>query len=179
MTSDLQSDESEMKEQPGNGEQYCTDIESYRKLVKNLLDLRRYKSALYWSEKVAVLSNNYPRDVYQLAQCMFMLKEYNRASHVLKKSGLEKSNLLCLALLVECLYASNDHQEALNLLTSIEIEDLNTSLHDDTADASSTCLTNETLRNVRKSKFLEFRLLIIFLFIGHSRITVSIESQNT
>lgn len=148
MTSDQLVDESDMKEQPPNSEQHCTDIESYRKLVRNLLDLRRYKSALYWSEKVAVLSNNYPRDVYQLAQCMFMLKEYNRASHIIKKSGLEKSNLLCLALLVECLFASNDHQEALNLLTSIEIEDLNTSLHDETEGNNTTSLTQDTLRNV-------------------------------
>ncbi len=134
MTSDAIVDESDMNQQPPGSEQQFTDIESYRKLVKNLLDLRRYKSALYWSEKVVVLSRNHPRDIYQLAQCMFMLKEYNRASHILKQSGLEKNNLLCLALLVECLFASNDHQEALNLLTSIEIEDLNTSLHDETED---------------------------------------------
>jgi anaphase-promoting complex subunit 6 len=151
MTSDVQTDESDMKEQPPACEQQCTDIESYRKLVKNLLDLRRYKSALYWSEKVAVLSNNFPRDVYQLAQCMFMLKEYNRASHIIKKSGLEKTNLLCLALLVECLFASNDHQEALNLLTSIEIEELNTSLHDETDGNNSAGLFQDTLRNVRKN----------------------------
>lgn len=148
MTSDTLPVESDIKAKSSSTEQYCSDIESYRKLVKNLLDLRRYKSALYWSEKVAVLSNNSPRDVYQLAQCMFMLKEYNRASHIIKRSKLEKSNLLCLALLVECLYASKNYQEAFNLLTTLDIEDLNTSLNDETEGNNASCLSQETLRNV-------------------------------
>lgn len=141
------SSESDVNLSSGKSEQ-LTDIESYRKLVLNLLSLRRYKSALFWAEKVVVLSNNYPRDVYQLAHCMFMLKEYNRAAHVLKSSGLEKTNLLCLALMVECLYASTDFQEALNLLTTLEIEDLNTSLHTDAEIESLMGQTNEPSKNV-------------------------------
>jgi hypothetical protein len=35
-------------------------------------------------------------------------------------------------LLVECLYASKDYQEAFNLLTSLEIEDMNSSMQNDT-----------------------------------------------
>lgn len=145
MTSDIVVEDSDMNQQAGSTDFQCTDIDSYRKLVKKLLDLRRYKSALYWSEKVAVLSNNYPHDVYQLAHCMFMLKEFNRASHVIKRSGLEKSNLLCLALLVECLYASNDHPEAFKLLTTNDFEDLNTSLQEESESSGS---ANDTLRNV-------------------------------
>lgn len=149
MTSDVIAEESDMNQQPPASEQHCTDIESYRKLVRSLLDLRRYKSALYWSEKVAVLSNNCPRDVYQLAHCMFMLKEFHRASHIIKRSGLEKTNLQCLALLVESLYASNDLQEALNLLTSLGIEELHTTLYDETEGNNSASLNPDTLRNVR------------------------------
>lgn len=141
------SEESDVNLISAKSEQ-LTDIESYRKLVLNLLSLRRYKSALFWAEKVVVLSNNYPRDVYQLAHCMFVLKEYNRAAHVLKSSGLEKTNLLCLALMVECLYASMDFQEALNLLTTLEIEDLNTSLHTDAEVESLMGQTNEPSKNV-------------------------------
>lgn len=141
-------DDNEMSHNCGRPEQQFTDIESYRKLVFQLCSLRRYKSALFWAEKVTVLSNNYPKDVYQLAQCMFMLREYNRAAHVIKSSGLENSNLLCLTLLVECLYDSKDYQEALNLLTSIEIEDLNMSLHNDTESESMICQTNEPNKNV-------------------------------
>ena len=81
---------------------------------------------------------------------MFLLKEYNRAAHVIKSNGLEKTNLLCLSLLVECLFASKEYQEALNLLTSLEIEDLNTSLHNDTDMESSMIPSSDPNKNVRK-----------------------------
>lgn len=137
-----------MNQQIGGSEQQYADIESYRKLIKNLLDLRRYKSALYWAEKVAVLSQNNSKDIYQLAHCMFMLKEYNRASHVIKKNGLEKKNLLCLTLLVESLYASKEFQEALTLLNLLDVEDLNTSLNDEMEVDLSTNHSNDGLKNV-------------------------------
>lgn len=141
-------DDNEMSQNTGRSEQQFTDIESYRKLVSQLFSLRRWKSALFWAEKVTVLSNNYPKDVYQLAQCMFMLREYNRAAHVIKSSGLERNNLLCLTLLVECLFDSKDYQEALNLLNSIEIEDINTSLHNETESESMMNQANEPNKNV-------------------------------
>jgi anaphase-promoting complex subunit 6 len=105
-----------------------TNIDSYRNLVQKLINLRRYKSASFWAEKIIVLSDNNPKDVYNLAQCMFLLKEYNRASHIIRRHQLEKKNLLCLLLLVECLYSAKDYQEALNLITTNEFEELGTSL---------------------------------------------------
>lgn len=145
------SDDNEMSQNIGRSEQQFTDIDSYRKLVVQLSSLRRYKSALFWAEKVTVLSNNYPKDVYQLAHCMFMLREYNRAAHVIKSSGLEKKNLLCLTLLIECLLNSNEFQEALNLLTLIEIEDLNTSLHNDNESELMMSQGNEPSKNVSEN----------------------------
>lgn len=148
MSSFIGSDDNEMCQNMERVDQQLTDIDSYRKLVLQLSSLRRYKSALFWAEKVAVMSKYYPKDVYQLAQCMFMLKEYNRAAHVIKSSGLEKTNLLCLTLLVECLYDSKDYEEALNLLTSIEIEDLNTSLHNESEMDSMVNPSSEPCKNV-------------------------------
>lgn len=146
MSSFLNMDDNEMSSNTGRSEQQFTDIDSYRKLVHQLCNCRNYLSALFWAEKVAVLSSNFPKDVYQLAQCMFMLKEYNRAAHVIKSSGLEKTNLLCLTLLVESLYESKDFQEALNLLTTIEFEDLNTSLYNETETELSQ--SNDPNKNV-------------------------------
>jgi len=145
--------DNEMNKSTEKSDQQFTDIESYRKLILQLLSLRRYKSALYWSEKVAVMSKYYPKDVYQMAQCMFMLKEYNRAAHIIKSSGLEKTNLLCLTLLIECLFDSKDYQEALNILNSVEIEDLNTSLHNETEIESLVTSINDPNKNVSYQKF--------------------------
>lgn len=150
MSSFVLTEDSEMT---AKADQHVTDVDSYRKLVLQLFSLRRYKSALFWAEKVTVLSNNDPKDVYQLAQCMFMLKEYNRAAHVIKMNKLEQSNLLCLTLLVECLYDSKEYQEALNLLSIIEIEDLNTSLHNDTTENEQMALNAEPNKSVSQLPF--------------------------
>lgn len=174
MTSYLNIEESGMNQ--NMEDQSLTDIDSYRKLVLQLMSLRRYSSALFWAEKVTVLSNNYPKDVYQLAQCMFMLNEFNRAAHAIKSSGLEKNNLLCLTLLTECLYASEDYQEALNLLTSLEIEDLNTSLHNDTEMESSMSPSNDPNKNVSFVSFAPSFCYSNFPLLGHLIVAVSSES---
>ena len=158
MSSFMNMEDNEMSNDVGKLDQF-TDIESYRKLIQQLFSRRNYLSAIFWAEKVAVLTNNNPKDVYQLAQCMFMLREYNRAAHVIKSSGLEKSNLLCLTLLVECLYDSKEYDEALKLLTSIEIEDLNTSLHNESEQDLATSQSSELNKNV--SRYLS--LLDLFL----------------
>lgn len=126
MTADLNED-NEMKQDISEVDQQI-DVELYRKHVRNYLELKRFKTALFWAEKVVVLSNNNPRDVYYLAQCMFQLNEYNRAAYIIRSSGLEKTNLLCLYLLIECYYHKQQFQTALNLLNLLEIEDLNASL---------------------------------------------------
>lgn len=127
------------------------NIESYRNLVQQQINLRRYKSALFWAEKIIVLSENNPKDIYSLAQCMFLLREYNRASHVIRRHQLEKKNLLCLLLLVECLYSAKEYQEALNLITSNEFEDLGTSLVDNAAIEEDSTFATDVEKNVSRN----------------------------
>jgi len=45
---------------------------------------------LFWADKTATLSHFDPRDVYQLASCMFLLKQYQRAVVLIKNKGLDK-----------------------------------------------------------------------------------------
>lgn len=59
---------------------------------------------------------------------MFELKEFNRAAHIIRNSGLEKVNLSCLYLFLLCLYHKQQYQEALNLLDNLDLEYLSTSL---------------------------------------------------
>lgn len=127
------------------------NIESYRSLVQQQCNLRRYKSALFWAEKIIVLSENNPKDIYNLAQCMFLLREYNRASHVIRRHQLEKKNLLCLLLLVECLYSAKEYQEALNLITSNEFEDLGTSLADNITTETDSTIAADIEKNVSRN----------------------------
>lgn len=78
-----------------------------------------YAGALYWADKVAALSNNEPNDVYWMAQCMYLQKQYHRAAHIIKSRGLEKTHLSCHYLLVKCLFEAGEMNEALQILESV------------------------------------------------------------
>lgn len=54
-----------------------------------------YSAALFWADKVVSLSNEDPKDVCTLAHCMYLMKQYHRAAHVIRSRGLEKVNLIC------------------------------------------------------------------------------------
>ncbi|XP_058118242.1 cell division cycle protein 16 homolog [Anopheles ziemanni] len=110
--------------QRGMEQQELVDVDCYRKLVKNFVDLRRYQTALFWAEKVTVLSNNDPLDVYWEAQCMFLLRQFHRAAYTIRSRGLEKTNLLCHYLVAECLTEAKEFQSALTILNSVDCEKL-------------------------------------------------------
>ncbi|XP_038122954.1 cell division cycle protein 16 homolog [Culex quinquefasciatus] len=100
------------------------DVDTYRRIMKSFMDMRRYQTALFWAEKVTVMSNNDPRDVYWQAQCMFLLREYHRAAYVIRSRGLDKRNLLCHYLAAECLAEAKEYQEALDVLNGVSCETL-------------------------------------------------------
>lgn len=68
-------------------------------------------------------------DIYWQAQCMFLLREYYRAAHIITLRGLEKTNILCHYLVVESLFEAKEYQEAIELLNSIDFENLTNSLY--------------------------------------------------
>ncbi|XP_068155741.1 cell division cycle protein 16 homolog [Drosophila tropicalis] len=113
------------------------DLSVYRKLVKQFIEMRRYGTALFWAEKVAVLSGQEPRDVYYQAQCMFLLGEYHRAAHTIQHHKLEKSSLPCFNLLLESLYAAKEFNEAVNVIQTVEVELMTISLINQPVEAGS------------------------------------------
>jgi len=98
------------------------NIEKYRRLVKSYIDLHLYSAALFWADKVVWLSKGDPRDVYWLGQCMFLMKQYHRAAHLIRSRGLEKTHMLCYYLAVRCLLEAREFTEALQVLTDVEQE---------------------------------------------------------
>lgn len=104
------------------------DIEFYRKMVKQLCAIRRYKTALFWAEKVCCLTQNDSKDVYYQAQCMFLMREYHRAAHLIRLHKLETTNVACFSLLLESLYEAKAFNEALNVINSVDIDYLMASL---------------------------------------------------
>ncbi|KAE8749359.1 hypothetical protein FOCC_FOCC003873 [Frankliniella occidentalis] len=96
------------------------NIDTLRKLVRSYLDLHQYNAALFWADKVVSLSNDDPKDVYWLAQCMFHLRQYHRAVHLIRSKELDKTHPLCHYLTVRSLLAASCYSDALQLLTMVE-----------------------------------------------------------
>lgn len=100
-----------------------------------------YNAALFWADKVVALTNGKPYDVYWLAQCMFLLKQYHRATHLIKSHNLHKVNysvstskriylvylqayVLCNNLAARCLLESNELTDALNVINEFDTKQL-------------------------------------------------------
>lgn len=98
------------------------NIDNYRKLVQTYLNLHAYNTALFWADKVVALTSGNPRDIYWLAQCMFLLKQFHRAVHLLRSKNLDKTYILCNYLTVRCLLEANEFNEALKVLNSMDME---------------------------------------------------------
>ncbi|XP_019868674.1 cell division cycle protein 16 homolog isoform X2 [Aethina tumida] len=97
------------------------NVDKYRKLVQTFINLHVYSSALFWADKVVALTGN-PRDIYWLAQCMYLLKQYHRAIHLLRSQNLEKTHMLCNYLTVKCLLEARDYNEALKVVNSFNLQ---------------------------------------------------------
>ncbi|CAH1176896.1 unnamed protein product [Phaedon cochleariae] len=124
------------------------NVDKYRKLVQTYIDLHIYNSALFWADKVVAVTGN-PRDVYWLAQCMYLLKQYHRAAHLLRSNNLEKADLLCTYLTARCLFEANELGEALKVVDNLQLNKDDLSL-----PSSPTILYGETPKNHAFSSFL-------------------------
>ncbi|XP_011211698.1 cell division cycle protein 16 homolog [Bactrocera dorsalis] len=121
----------------GHADDGVIDVAHYRKLVKMFIDMRRYQTALFWAEKVCVLSQNDPKDIYCQAHCMFLLKEYHRAAHLIRRFQLEKSHISSYNLLLESLYEAKELNEAVSVINNIDIEFLASSLISQPLDSAA------------------------------------------
>ncbi|XP_017783826.1 PREDICTED: cell division cycle protein 16 homolog [Nicrophorus vespilloides] len=99
------------------------DVDVYRKRVQSYLNLHLYQAALFWADKVVALTVSNSKDVYWLAQCMFHLKQYHRAAHLLKIQNLDKTDILCNNLSVRCMLKANQYNEALKILNLMDVDE--------------------------------------------------------
>lgn len=142
----------EMKiEQSGN-----LNIDNYRRLVQNYINLHIYNSALFWADKVVALSEGNPKDIYWLAQCMYLLKQYHRAAHLLKTRNLDKTYILCNVLTVRCLLEANEVNEALKVVNSIDMDVFlqNTNTSTPCNSTIETALLDDTPKHLLQSSVL-------------------------
>lgn len=128
---------------------------------------------MFWAEKVSVLSQNDPKDIYWQAQCLFLLKEYHRAAHIIKLHGLEKTNFPCYYLAVESLLEAKDYSEASEILNYASVEDMANSLllNQISCDADTYNMwideqNKNVSLNLKYLKYKEFVVIIILLIFS-------------
>ncbi|XP_012590321.1 PREDICTED: cell division cycle protein 16 homolog [Condylura cristata] len=56
------------------------------------------------------------KDIYWLAQCLYLTAQYHRAAHALRSRRLDKLYEACRYLAARCHYAAKEHQQALDIL---------------------------------------------------------------
>ena len=93
-----------------------SSLSKLRSLVHNYLNLHQYSSALYWADKLATLSNSSPDDMYQLAHCYLLTKQYHRASHLVISNKLHISHLGCCYIASKAMHMAGEHEEALGII---------------------------------------------------------------
>ncbi|XP_054003923.1 cell division cycle protein 16 homolog isoform X3 [Hylaeus anthracinus] len=97
------------------------NLDNCRKLIKSYVDLHLHSAALFWADKVVSLSNEDPKDICTLAHCMYLMKQYHRAAHLIRSHGLEKTDVMCHYLTVRSLLEAKEYNEALQVINDSEI----------------------------------------------------------
>ncbi|CAN7979911.1 unnamed protein product [Ixodes pacificus] len=92
------------------------EFEKYRGMIKWYIDKHQYSSALFWADKLATLSKENTQDIYCLAQCLYLTKQYHRAAHCIQSRNLHMKDLRCKFLAVSSRFAGKEYREALEIL---------------------------------------------------------------
>ncbi|XP_046662759.1 cell division cycle protein 16 homolog [Homalodisca vitripennis] len=120
------------------------NIDRFRQKVRFYLDANNNETALFWAEKVTVMSGADARDVYWQAQCLFRSRQYHRAAALIRNKGLDKSQPLCQWLAGLCLLEARKYEDALLILSK-----------DDTNQTVSVAMTSFSIPPIGEYCILE------------------------
>ncbi|XP_076812407.1 cell division cycle protein 16 homolog [Clavelina lepadiformis] len=102
-------------------------LERIRNVSAGCISKFQYESALFWADKAASLSQYEACDVYHLAQCMFHMKQYDRAALLIIRRQLHLKHSVFRYLAAKCYAEAKQWQAALDLLEGCQ-KDPNISL---------------------------------------------------
>merc|ERR1712062_521577 len=93
----------------------------FRGKVDQYFRVHQYETALFWADKAASLSSDDPGDVHQLAQCMYNLKQFERAAILIMKKKLHLKFDAFRYLAAKCYFSCKNWQFALDILENTSI----------------------------------------------------------
>uniref|UniRef100_A0A023GNI7 Putative anaphase-promoting complex apc cdc16 subunit n=1 Tax=Amblyomma triste TaxID=251400 RepID=A0A023GNI7_AMBTT len=91
------------------------DFEMYKKMVQWYIDQHQYTTALFWADKLASISGESTEDIYTVAHCLYLNKQYQRAAHFIESRDLHKKHLNFKILAVNSRLAGKEYKAAIEI----------------------------------------------------------------
>lgn len=113
-----------------------TDVTFLRQVVTDLMAKQEYSSALFWSDKVCCISSYDPQDILIQARCLYHLREFHRAIHLIKSRKLHENNLAGVHLAAKCHFMAKENKEAFQVISDFETVHLRPPSGDDNNNKS-------------------------------------------
>lgn len=84
-------------------------------MVQWYIGMHQYTTALFWAEKLASLSKENPEDIYTMAHCLYLTKQYHRAAHCIESRNLHKTSLNFKLLAASSKLAGKEYKGAIEI----------------------------------------------------------------
>ncbi|KAI8113112.1 hypothetical protein M9435_003118 [Picochlorum sp. BPE23] len=93
-----------------------------RSLVQDMMAKHMYEGAIFYANKLAVMSNYAPKDAFLLANAFFVDNQYHRCLHLLESRGLVEVDVRFRLLAARCLLATRDWDECIQMLHGQDVQ---------------------------------------------------------
>ena len=117
-------------------------IKNMKNLIKKNISLHLYRNALFYAEKCLVISlthdiNSISDNIYMLAKCLFLNKEYSRCVNLIQKYNVIYYNINFLILYGQALFNCDDYDGVILYLEKEPISFESQSIDDENNDIKS------------------------------------------
>ena len=117
-------------------------IKNMKNLIKKNISLHLYRNALFYAEKCLVISlthdiNSISDNIYMLAKCLFLNKEYSRCVNLIQKYNVIYYNINFLILYGQALFNCDDYDGVILYLEKEPISFESQNIDDENNDIKS------------------------------------------
>ena len=99
-------------------------LESIKSLIQDMMAKHSYKGAIFYANKLAVISGYHPTSVYLLANALFIDNQYRRCLHILERRNMVNFDVRFRLLAARCLVATAAWEDCITLLQGHDAESL-------------------------------------------------------
>lgn len=132
-------------EQISSSPKLSSVIKNMKNLITKNISLHLYRNALFYAEKCLVISlthdiNSISDNIYMLAKCLFLNKEYSRCVNLIQKYNVIYYNINFLILYGQALFNCDDYDGVILYLEKDSISFESQSIDDENNDIKKACI---------------------------------------